>query len=128
MIVPVPSVVTDVALLLLRLLIAALFGSSGWSHLTKPEERGESIGLSPAMTLAVGAAEVAGALSVALGLFPQLGALLLMGVMVGAIQKKAFVWKTGFWGDEGNGWYYDLLYLVCNLVIFATGGGAIGLT
>lgn len=128
MIVPELAALTDLALLLLRLLIAALFGSSGWSHLTKSEERAESIGLSPGTTRVIGAMEVAGAVSVALGLYAQVGALLLMGVMLGAIQKKAFVWKTGFWGEEGQGWYYDLLYLVCNLVILTTGGGAIGLT
>lgn len=119
---------TDVSLLLLRLLIAAVFGTSGWSHLTKPTERAESLGMSPGFTLALGAIEVVGAGSVALGLFPQIGAILLIGVMFGAIQRKMFVWKTGFWGDNGQGWYYDLLYLVCNLVILTTGGGSIAIT
>lgn len=117
----------DPALFLLRVWIAVLFGTSGWSHASRPAERAESIGMSPPFTLALGIVEIAGAVSLVLGIYPQIGAALLMGVMLGAIGKKAFVWKTGFWGDEGKGWYYDALYLICNLVILATGGGAIRL-
>lgn len=128
MVIPGLAGLTDLALLLLRLMIAAIFGTSGWSHVTKPKERAESIRMSPPFTLALGVVELVGAVSLVLGLYPQIGAILLIGVMVGAIQKKMFVWKTGFWGDEGQGWYYDLLYLVCNLVILTTGGGGITIT
>lgn len=118
----------DLTLFLLRLMIAAIFGTSGWSHMTKPKERAESIGMSPAFTLVLGVVELSASVALVLGIFPQIAAILLIGVMLGAIRKKVFVWKTGFWGDEGQGWYYDLLYLVCNLVILTTGGGAIALT
>jgi len=84
--------------------------------------------MSPPFTLGLGIVELVGAASIALGIYPQVGAILLIGVMLGAIQKKIFAWKTGFWGDEGQGWYYDLLYLVCNLVILTTGGGAYTIT
>ncbi len=127
MLLPGAAALADIAPLLLRLMIAALFGTSGWAHMTKPKERAESIGMSPRFTLALGVVEVLGAVSLALGIYLQIGAILLSGVMLGAIRKKAFVWKAGFWGDEGEGWYYDLLYLVCNLVILTTGGGAIQL-
>jgi len=43
--------------------------------------------------------------------------------MLGAIQKKIFVWHTGFWGEKGNGWHYDLMLVVMNLVIMFTDGG-----
>ena len=121
---PLPAPFADAALLLLRVVVALVFLASGWSHVREPEKRGESIGLSPPATLALGIAEVAGAAMLILGLWPQPAALLLIGVMLGAIYKKIFVWETGFWGDEGGGWYYDLLYLAANLAIFATGGGA----
>lgn len=49
--------------------------------------------------------------------------ILLACVMLGAIYHKIFVWHTGLWGEEGDGWYHDLLYLVASLAIFATGGG-----
>lgn len=128
MLIPELGALADVALLLLRLMVAAVFGTSGWSHVTRPKERAASIEMSPAFTLALGVVELVGATSLVLGLHPQIGAILLIGVMLGAIHKKMFAWKTGFWGEEGQGWYYDLLYLVCNLVILTTGGGAITLT
>jgi putative oxidoreductase len=43
--------------------------------------------------------------------------------MLGAIQKKIFVWKTGFWGKDGLGWSYDLTFISMLLVIVATDGG-----
>ncbi|MFW5951947.1 MAG: DoxX family protein [Gemmatimonadota bacterium] len=125
---PELSALADIAFFLLRLMIAAIFGTSGWSHVSQPKERADSIGMSPAVTFVLGVVEVTASAALVLGIFPQVAALLLIGVMLGAIQKKVFVWKTGFWGEEGQGWYYDLLYLVCNLVILTTGGGSIALT
>ena len=115
---------SDVALLLMRLLVGSVFITSGSSHVKDPVARGKSIGLSPAITRVIGFAEVGGGLGVAVGVLPQLAALGLILVMLGAIQKKIFVWKTGFWGTHGtDGWHYDLLYVVMNLVIATTGGG-----
>jgi len=37
--------------------------------------------------------------------------------MLGAIQKKIFVWHTGFWGERTYGWHYDLVFVAMNLVI-----------
>jgi len=117
----------NVTLLLLRLMVAIVFGSSGWSHLMHPEERGKSIGMSAGFTRFLGLAELAGSLGMAFGVFPQLAALGLVLVMFGAIQKKLFVWHTGFWGKNGSGWHYDLIMVVMNLVIIGTGGGRLGI-
>jgi putative oxidoreductase len=114
---------SDVALLCLRLLVAVVFFESGRRHASDPVGRAASIGLSPGTTRMLGWAEMAAALGVALGVFAQMGALVLMLVMLGAIQKKLFVWHTGFWGEKTYGWHYDLLFLVSNLVILTTGGG-----
>jgi putative oxidoreductase len=114
---------SDVALLLMRFLVGWVFIISGWSHATHPVERGKSIGMSPGFTRILGIAEMAGGLGVALGILPQLAALGLILVMLVAIQKKIFVWHTGFWGKHGDGWHYDLLFVVMNLVIATTGGG-----
>jgi putative oxidoreductase len=114
---------SDVALLCLRLMVAAVFFESGRRHAGDPVGRAASIGLSPGFTRLLGWAEMAAALGVALGLFIQVAALGLMLVMLGAIQKKVFVWHIGFWGENTYGWHYDLLFLVANLVILTTGGG-----
>src|SRR5205823_530914 len=113
----------DVGLLLLRLMVAAVFLDSGRNHLRNPSERSKSIGASTGFTVFLGAAEVAGSVGVALGILTQLAAIGLILIMLGAIQKKVFVWKIGFWGGRAYGWHYDLMLLVMNLVIVTTGGG-----
>jgi putative oxidoreductase len=113
----------DLGLLLLRLMVGAIFVTSGWSHLTKSEERSKSIGMSKGFTVFLGSAELAGALGVMLGVLTQLAAIGLILVMLGAIQKKIFVWKTGFWGEKTYGWHYDLMIvLMCLVILFADGG------
>ncbi len=114
---------SDVALLCLRLMVAGVFFTSGLSHARDPIGRAASIGLSPRFTLVLGLVEMAASLGVALGVFTQVAAMGLIGVSLGAIQKKVFEWHTGFWGDKTYGWHYDLLFLVANLVILTTGGG-----
>jgi len=114
---------TDLALLLMRLMVAVVFGSSGWTHLKDPQARSQSIGMSKGFTIFLGAAETLGALGVAVGVLTQLAALGLILLMLGAIQKKIFVWHTGFWGEKTHGWHYDLMLVVMNLVIMCTDGG-----
>jgi putative oxidoreductase len=114
---------SDVALLFMRLLVGWVFIWSGWSHARDPVGRGKSIGISPGFTRFLGLAELACGLGVALGVFTQLAALGLILVMLGAVQKKLFVWHTGFWGRASDGWHYDLLFIAMCLVIATTDGG-----
>jgi putative oxidoreductase len=113
----------DWSLLALRLMVAAVFFSSGLSHVRDPTKRSASIGAGPLFTLLLGLAEIAGALGVATGVLIQPAALGLILVMLGAIQKKIFVWKIGFWGEKASGWHYDLILVVMNLVLLTVGGG-----
>ena len=120
---------TDVALLLLRLMVGTVFITSGYKHLKDPEARSKDIGMSKSFTVFLGAAELAGGLGVISGVFAQLAAIGLILVMLGAIQKKIFAWHTGFWGKSGtNGWSYDTMLVVMNLIIVTTGGGNLSLT
>ena len=114
---------TDFGLFLMRLMVAAVFVTSGWSHVTKSAERSQSIGMSQGFTIFLGLAEIAGGLGVAFGVLTQLAALGLILVMLGAVQKKIFVWHTGFWGEKTYGWHYDLMLVLMNLVILFTNGG-----
>jgi putative oxidoreductase len=104
-------------------MVAAIFVTSGWSHATKSKERSKSIGMSPGFTIFLGIAELAGSLGVAFGVLAQLAAIALILIMLGAIQKKIFVWHTGFWGEKNSGWHYELIMIVMNLVILFTDGG-----
>jgi putative oxidoreductase len=114
---------SDVALLLMRVLVGVVFITSGWRHTKDPITRAKSIGLSPGFTRFLGIAELAGGLGVAIGVVPRLAALGLILIMLGAIQRKMFVWHTGFWGKSSDGWHYDLLFVTMCLVIATTGGG-----
>ena len=114
---------SDIPLLLLRIMVGIIFLSSGWSHVTDPETRSKSIGMSKAFTAFLGVAELAGSLGVIFGVLTQLAAAGLILVMLGAIYKKILVWHTGFWGKNNQGWNYDLMLLVINLVIIFTDGG-----
>jgi putative oxidoreductase len=124
MIIPQLARFSDVALLLLRIMVGIVFMTSGWKHLTDPEARSKDIGMSKGFTILLGAAEFAGSLGLIFGVLTQLAGIGLILVMLGAIQRKIFVWRTGFWGKSGtNGWSYDLMLIVMNLVIITTGGG-----
>jgi putative oxidoreductase len=112
------------AILLLRLMVAAVFISSGWGHASQPEKRGQSIGQSKGFTLFLGVAEICGRLAITIGFLTQAAALGLILVLLGAIYKKIAVWHTGFWGENASGWHYDLILIVMNLIVLVTNGGA----
>jgi putative oxidoreductase len=118
---------TDWSLLLLRLVLALVFGASGFSHLKSPGERAASIGASVPFTIFLGTAEVSGALGVAAGVLTQWAAIGLILIMFGAMYKKIVVWKTGFWGEKSMGWHYEVLLVTMLLVVVTTGGGGIEL-
>jgi putative oxidoreductase len=129
MIFPQLAQFTDIALLLLRLMVGIVFITSGYKHLKDPATRSKDIGVSKSFTIFLGAAELAGGLGVISGVLAQLAAIGLIFVMLGAIQKKIFTWHTGFWGKSGtNGWSYDTMLVVMNLVVVTTGGGNLTLT
>jgi putative oxidoreductase len=115
---------TDLGLLLLRLMVGLVFVTSGYSHLKDPEARSKSIGMSKGFTIFLGIGELAGGLGVAFGVLTQLAAFGLILIMLGAIWKKITAWHTGFWGEKSSGWHYDLMFVLMNLLIAFTDGGA----
>jgi putative oxidoreductase len=105
-------------------MVALVFVTSGYGHLKNPAARAKSIEMSKPFTIFLGIAEVARSLGVAFGVLTQLAAFGLILIMLGAIQKKIFAWHTGFWGEKASGWHYELIFVVMNLVIAFTDGGA----
>jgi len=128
MIFPQLSQFADVALLLLRVMVGLVFMTSGWSHLRDPDGRSKDIEMSKGFTIFLGLIELVAGLGLMLGVLAQLAAICLVLIMLGAIQKKIFVWRTGFWGKSGtNGWSYDSMLVVMNLIIITIGDGSLSL-
>jgi putative oxidoreductase len=113
----------DFALVFLRLMAGLVFVDSGYNDLKSPDSRSKSIGLPRNVILFLAAAELLGGVAVILGVLPQLASIGLILIMLGALQKKIFVWKTGFWGKDGLGWNYELILISMLLVIACTNGG-----
>jgi putative oxidoreductase len=126
--IPGATLYGDWSLLFLRIVVALVFATSGFNDLKQPRERGQSLGMSVPFTIFLGAAELSGAIALAVGFLTQWAALGLIVVMLGAIFTKVVKWKTGFWGEKSMGWHYDLLFIAMNLVILCTDGGKIALT
>ena len=114
---------TDYALVFLRLMVGLEFIDSGYNDIRDPEARAKNIGLPKGVTVFLALAELAGGLGVIIGVLTQWAAIGLILIMLGAIQKKIFVWKTGFWGKNGLGWNYELIFVSMLLVIICTDGG-----
>jgi putative oxidoreductase len=120
---PPGTALTDLGFLLMRLMVGTVFITSGWSDLRNPDARSTSIGMSKGFTIFLGASEVLGSLGVMAGVVTQWAALGLILIGLGAIQKKIFVWRSGFWGEKTYGWHYDLMLVSMTLVILFTKGG-----
>jgi putative oxidoreductase len=114
---------TDYALLFVRIMVGAIFIDSGYLDIKDPDARAKSIGLPRNFTIFLAIAELAGGAAIILGILHQLAAIGCILIMLGAVQKKIFVWKTGFWGKDSPGWYYELTIMSMLLVVIATDGG-----
>ena len=118
----------DVALLMMRLMVGVIFFTSGWRHASDPATRSAEIETSKGFTRFLGIVECAGALGVTFGVLTQFAALGLVLIMLGAIHKKIFRWHLSFWGKHGtDGWSYDTIMILMNLVIATTAGGRLAL-
>jgi putative oxidoreductase len=110
-------------------MVSIVFITSGYKHLRDPATRSMDIGMSKSFTISLGAAELAGGLGVISGVLTQVAAVALILVMLGAVQKRMFIWHTGFRGKSGiNGRSYDTLLVAVNLVIVTPAGGNLILT
>ncbi|MBI2635188.1 MAG: DoxX family protein [Parcubacteria group bacterium] len=109
---------SDIAFFILRLVIAAIFIYHALPKLKN--KMGSAF-------LVLGAVEGAAGAALVLGFFVQLAALLLAIVMASAIWMKITKWHSPFSAMDKTGWELDLILLAANIIIFVSGGGAIGI-
>jgi len=114
---------TDFGLLFLRIMVGLIFLGSGYDDLKDADARAKDLGLPRGFTMFLAIAELAGGAGVILGILQQLAALGCILIMLGALQKKIFVWKTGFWGKDHPGWYYELTMMSMLFMVLVTNGG-----
>jgi len=117
------SAFAPLALLFLRIILSIMFIDSGRRHVMYIKSRAESLGLPMWFTFVLGGIEVIGGILILIGWYVQYAAFFLSGVMLGALFFKLFIWKTGMYGKQNDGWYYDALLLAGVGVLFAIGGG-----
>ena len=106
----------DLGLLLLRLTIAVIFI---YHALPKFKMKNWMFG--------VGIAEFFAALMLVSGIWIDLGALLLIIIMLGAIYHKRFKWNIPFSTQSNTGWEFDFILLFAAIALTPPGGGNIGL-
>lgn len=109
----------DVAMLLLRLVIGAVFIGHGMMKFGSFSQPAEGMNI-VMMILAV--AEPLGGAALVLGVLTRWASLGLSIIMIGAIYMKQFVWGGAFMGAEST-WEFDAVLLAALLVLACYGAG-----
>ena len=120
---------SDLAFFVLRLTIGIVFIHHAIGKLRDPQGMAKAMGegRTAFFPTALGAFELICGISMISGFLVQYSALLLSGVMTGALYFKIISWKVSFTSLEKTGWEFDLTLLAANIIIFINGGGAIAL-
>ena len=109
----------DLAIFALRLALGIVFLAHGPTKTIGSAEKAKGIGMSASMFWLVGMMETLGALSMVLGIRPDIGAILIIAVMLGAIYFKTQKWGKKFTGD--GGWELDFILIAAALAVLLTG-------
>ena len=115
----------DFGLFAMRLYLGLLFAYSGQKKLRGLQGFARHNGLPVWLALIVVLFELVGGIGVLLGVYTQVAALMIMGIMVGSIFFHTVKWKSKFWAQD-KGWEYDLMLLLMALVVLLSGGGSLG--
>ncbi len=113
-----------IGLFLMRIIMGFMFLVSSTGKMKDVKSFSEKNEISPALGYIVVACEFTAGIGLVLGIFTQIAALIVMGLMTGTISKHIFQWKSPYWASKG-GWEYDLIWFIMAVTIFLTGGGKI---
>jgi putative oxidoreductase len=113
-----------IGLFLMRLIMGFMFIYSSIGKMKDVGGFSDKNEISKALGYIVITCEFTAGVGLILGLYTQLAALIVMGLMLGTMSKHIFQWKSPYWANKG-GWEYDLMWFSMALTIFLTGGGKI---
>lgn len=114
--------ISDVSLLLIRLIIATTFFAEFRTKARNLRKFARSDGLPMPVAGFVMTAELAAALGMLSGVLAQWAAAGLMLLMTSSMSIHIFKWHSPYWASKG-GWEYDLMLFAMASVIFIHGPG-----
>lgn len=114
---------SDIGLFVLRLAVGLIFLYHSLPKLKNPKMMAQAINWPAGAVLALGLVEFLSSLGQILGIYPQIAAVFLSMVMIGAITMKIIKWKIHFTAYDKTGWEFDFVLLAANITILLTGGG-----
>src|SRR5690349_20425000 len=103
-----PAGTDDYLLLFIRLIVAFSFIVAARNKGRHIRKFAKSNGLPVPAAILVMIAEFTAGTALAVGILPQIAALILMFLMLGTIRLHIFKWHSPYWADRG-GWEYDLM-------------------
>lgn len=115
----------DWGFLFLRIAVAAIFLYHAWPKLKNPKGVAQAMGAPSMMPMALGTVESLSALTLITGFYFEVGALLLSGVMIGAIFLKITKWHSSFSAMNATGWEFDFVLFAANILLLVNGPGSL---
>ena len=117
----------DVGLLILRVVLGLIFIYHSIPKLKAPSLMAKGIGKSKGFVSLLGLVEFVAGLFLILGFLTQVGALLIVIVMLGALYYKLVKWNIPFAAHDKLGWEFDIILLAAAVALIFLGDGAISI-
>ena len=114
-------------LLALRVFLGIIFIYHGMPKLMMSGKMAKGMGWSSGSIVLLGLVELLAGLSVILGFYTEISALLIIIVMLGALFHKMFKWNIPFSAMDKMGWEFDLILLGAAIALLLIGAGSISL-
>ena len=122
-----PTIVTSLVLLLVRVLLAIAFFSEARYKLKDIKAFSKNDGLPLPVAYFIAIAELCAALGMLTGVLAQWAGVGVVLLMFGTICLHVFKWHSPYWASK-RGWEYDVIMLAFAAVIAAYGPGLFTLT
>jgi putative oxidoreductase len=117
-----PILFQDVALLMVRILLAVTFLAEARIKFRDIKTFSKNDGVPVPVAYGIAVAELAAALAMLTGVLAQWAGIGLVLLMCATISLHIFKWHSPYWANK-KGWEYDLLMLVLAAVVVVFGAG-----